>query len=323
MKAIIITSPGEPSVLQLQERPQPGINADEVLIQVKAAGVNRPDIAQRKGNYPAPPGAPQDIPGLEVAGIITAIGENVTQWKIGERVCALVAGGGYAEYVNVIAGQCLPVPAHFSFAEAAGLPETVFTVWSNVFQRGRLQPGETLLVHGGSSGIGITAIQLAKNKNARVIVTVGSEEKGQACIKIGADRFINYKTQDFEKELMNEGIDVILDMIGGDYFDKNINLLRPEGRLVYINSMQGNMVKLNIMKMMQKRITITGSTLRSRDAAFKTSLAADIYKNVWPMMEAGKFKPVVFKTFSLVDADKAHELMESSDHIGKIILVTE
>lgn len=323
MKAIIITSPGEPSVLQLQERPQPGINADEVLIQVKAAGVNRPDIAQRKGNYPAPPGAPQDIPGLEVAGIITAIGENVTQWKIAERVCALVAGGGYAEYVNVIAGQCLPVPAHFSFAEAAGLPETVFTVWSNVFQRGRLQPVETLLVHGGSSGIGITAIQLAKNKNARVIVTVGSEEKGQACIKTGADRFINYKTQDFEKELMNEGIDVILDMIGGDYFDKNINLLRPEGRLVYINSMQGNMVKLNIMKMMQKRITITGSTLRSRDAAFKTSLAADIYKNVWPMMEAEKFKPVVFKTFSLVDADKAHELMESSDHIGKIILVTE
>ncbi len=223
----------------------------------------------------------------------------------------------------MIAGQCLPVPAHFSFAEAAGLPETVFTVWSNVFQRGRLQPGETLLVHGGSSGIGITAIQLAKNKNARVIVTVGSEEKGQACIKTGADRFINYKTQDFEKELMNEGIDVILDMIGGDYFDKNINLLRPEGRLVYINSMQGNMVKLNIMKMMQKRITITGSTLRSRDAAFKTSLAADIYKNVWPMMEAEKFKPVVFKTFSLVDADKAHELMESSDHIGKIILVTE
>ena len=323
MKAIIITSPGEPSVLQLQERPQPGINADEVLIQVKAAGVNRPDIAQRKGNYPAPPGAPQDIPGLEVAGIITAIGENVTQWKIGERVCALVTGGGYAEYVNVIAGQCLPVPAHFSFAEAAGLPETVFTVWSNVFQRGRLQPGETLLVHGGSSGIGITAIQLAKNKNARVIVTVGSEEKGQACIKTGADRFINYKTQDFEKELMNEGIDVILDMIGGDYFDKNINLLRPEGRLVYINSMQGNMVKLNIMKMMQKRITITGSTLRSRDAAFKTLLAADIYKNVWPMMEAEKFKPVVFKTFSLVDADKAHELMESSDHIGKIILVIE
>ena len=323
MKAIIITSPGEPSVLQLQERPQPGINADEVLIQVKAAGVNRPDIAQRKGNYPAPPGAPQDIPGLEVAGIITAIGENVTQWKIGERVCALVTGGGYAEYVNVIAGQCLPVPAHFSFAEAAGLPETVFTVWSNVFQRGRLQPGETLLVHGGSSGIGITAIQLAKNKNARVIVTVGSEEKGQACIKTGADRFINYKTQDFEKELINEGVDVILDMVGGDYFDKNINLLRPEGRLVYINSMQGNMVKLNIMKMMQKRITITGSTLRSRDAAFKTSLAADIYKNVWPMMEAKKFKPVVFKTFSLVDADKAHELMESSDHIGKIILVTE
>ena len=323
MKAVIITSHGEPSVLQLQERAQPEIGADEVLIQVKAAGVNRPDVSQRKGHYPAPPGAPQDIPGLEVAGIITAIGNNVTQWKIGDGVCALVAGGGYAEYVNVIAGQCLPIPSYFSFAEAAGLPETVFTVWSNVFQRARLQPGETLLVHGGSSGIGITAIQLAKNKNAKVIVTVGSEEKGQACIKLGADRFINYKTQDFEKELADEGVDIILDMVGGDYFDKNLNILHPEGRLVYINSMKGNIVELNIMKMMQKRITITGSTLRSRDAAFKISLAADIYKNVWPMMEGGKFKPVVFATFSFADAAKAHELMESSDHIGKIILVNE
>lgn len=323
MKAIVITSPGEPSVLQLQERPKPGIGADEVLIQVKAAGVNRPDITQRKGNYPAPAGAPQDIPGLEVSGIITAIGDNVTQWKTGDSVCALVAGGGYAEYVNVIAGQCLPVPDHFSFAEAAGLPETVFTVWSNVFQRGHLQAGETLLVHGGSSGIGITAIQLAKNKNAKVIVTVGSAQKGKECTKLGADRFINYKTQDFEKELSDEGVDVILDMVGGDYFDKNFNILRPEGRLVYINSMKGNMVQLNIVKMMQKRITVTGSTLRARDAAFKTSLAADIYKNVWPMMEAGKFKPVVFATFPLADAYKAHELMESSDHIGKIILVNQ
>jgi len=323
MKAIVITTPGDPSVLQLVERPQPEIGNDDVLIRVMAAGVNRPDVIQRKGNYPAPAGAPQDIPGLEVAGIITAIGNNVSQWKAGDKVCALVAGGGYAEYVNVNAGQCLPVPDHFSFAQAAGLPETVFTVWSNVFQRGRLQPGETLLVHGGSSGIGTTAIQLAKNKKVKVIVTVGSEQKGKKCAELGADRIINYKTQDFEKELADERVDVILDMVGGEYFDKNLNILAPDGRLVYINATNGNMVQLNITKMMQKRITITGSTLRARNTEFKTSLTADIYKNVWPMLETGKFEPVVFATFPLVDAHKAHNLMESGNHVGKIILINE
>ncbi|MFM9951011.1 MAG: NAD(P)H-quinone oxidoreductase [Saprospiraceae bacterium] len=321
MKAVIITTPGAPSVLQLQERPMPKIGANEVLIRVKAAGVNRPDVAQRMGRYPAPAGAPQDIPGLEVAGVIEECGAGVGQWKKGGRVCALLAGGGYAEYVAVDAGQCLPVPKGFSEAEAAGLPETIFTVWHNVFQRGRLQAGETLLVHGGSSGIGITAIQLSKAFGAKVLTTVGSEEKGQACLELGADRFVNYKTQDFETAFAEAGVDVILDMVGGDYFDKNLNVLRPDGRLVYINAMDGNVVNLNIMKMMLKRITITGSTLRARDVAFKTALAADILKNVWPVLENGMFKPKVFATFPFSEAAQAHELMESSGHIGKIILV--
>lgn len=323
MKAVIITSPGAPSVLKVQERPNPVLNPDEVLIQVKAAGVNRPDVIQRKGGYPAPAGAPADIPGLEVAGVIEACGAAVYRWKIGDRVCALVAGGGYAEYVRVNQGHCLPIPEKFSFVEAAGLPETIFTVWSNVFQRGQLKSGETLLIHGGSSGIGITAIQLAKARGAKVLVTVGSAEKGQACLDLGADEFINYKTQDFEKEWSSSGADVILDMIGGDYFEKNLNILHPDGRLVYINAMQGNVVSLNIMKMMQKRITITGSTLRSREASFKTALAMEIEQQVWPILEAGKFKPVVFKTFDYAEADQAHALMESSEHIGKIILVNE
>ncbi len=323
MKAIIITAPGTPSVLQLQDRPLPQIEAHEVLIQVKAAGVNRPDVAQRMGRYPAPSGAPQDIPGLEVAGVVADCGASVTQWKKGDRVCALLAGGGYAEYVAVAAGQCLPIPKNYSDVEAAGLPETVFTVWHNVFQRGRLQAGESLLVHGGSSGIGITAIQLAKAFGAKVFVTVGSDEKGQACMDLGADQYVNYKTQDFESALAEVGMDVILDMVGGDYFDKNLNLLRPDGRLVYINAMKGNQVNLNIMKMMLKRITITGSTLRARDTAFKTALAADIQKKVWPVLESGKFKPVVFATFPFSAAAEAHELMESSEHIGKIILVVE
>ncbi len=299
----------------------PEIGTNEVLIRVKAAGVNRPDVAQRMGRYPAPAGAPQDIPGLEVAGVIEECGAGVVQWKIGDRVCALLAGGGYAEYVAVDAGQCLPVPKGFSEAEAAGLPETIFTVWHNVFQRGRLQSGETFLVHGGSSGIGVTAIQLAKAFGAKVLVTVGSDEKGQACLELGADQFVNYKTQDFESTFAEAGVDVILDMVGGDYFEKNLNILRPDGRLVYINAMDGNVVNLNIMKMMLKRITITGSTLRARDVAFKTALAAEILKNVWPVLENGMFKPKVFATFPFSAAAQAHELMESSGHIGKIMLV--
>ncbi|MEJ5960799.1 NAD(P)H-quinone oxidoreductase [Pedobacter immunditicola] len=323
MKAVIITNHGKAEVLKLEEREIPTIDKNEVLIKVKAAGVNRPDVMQREGKYPAPPGAPKDIPGLEVAGIIEKVGTDVKQWKVGDQVCALVAGGGYAEFVNADAGSCLPVPKGFTFVQAAGLPETVFTVWSNVFQRGKLQGGESILIHGGSSGIGITAIQLAKHFGANVTVTVGSDEKGQYCLDLGADKFINYKTQDFEKELSEQKVDVVLDMIGGDYFDKNLNILRPEGRLVHINAMKGNHVSLNLTKVMQKRITITGSTLRTRELSFKTSLAADIHKKVWPVMESGNFKPVIFATFPLKDAYKAHELMESSQHIGKIILEVE
>jgi NADPH2:quinone reductase len=323
MKAIIITQPGPPSVLQVQERPTPVVSAGDVLIKIKAAGVNRPDVAQRMGSYPPPAGASVDIPGLEVAGIIEECGSEALRWKKGDRVCALLSGGGYAEYASVPAGQCLPIPDIFSFQQAAGLPETVFTVWHNVFQRAQLKPGETLLVHGGSSGIGITAIQLAAANGVRVVVTVGSEEKGQKCLELGASAYINYKVADFEDSLMEEGVDVILDMIAGEYFDKNLNILRTEGRLVYINAMSGNLVQLNISKMMRKRITLTGSMLRSRDSAFKCALAAEIEEHVWPLLSKGRFKPVVFKVFNLSEAAHAHELMESSTHIGKIILINE
>jgi NADPH2:quinone reductase len=320
MKAVIITTPGKAEVLKIAEREIPVIAENEVLIKVKAAGVNRPDVIQRQGKYPAPSGAPKDIPGLEVSGIIEKIGTHVKQWKVGDQVCALVAGGGYAEFVNADAGLCLPIAEGFNFVAAASLPETIFTVWSNVFQRGNLKEGESILIHGGSSGIGITAIQLAKSFAANVIVTVGSDEKGQACLDLGADAFINYKTQDFEKELADRNVHVILDMIGGEYFDKNLNVLRPEGRLVYINAMKGNTVPLNLMKVMQKRITITGSTLRSREISFKRNLALEIHQKVWPVLASGKFKPVIFATFPLKDAYKAHKLMETSQHIGKIIL---
>lgn len=321
MKAVIISNPGGPEVLTLAERPKPQIEADdEVLIEVKAAGVNRPDIFQRKGNYPAPKGVPDDIPGLEVSGIIVAKGNQVSSLEINQEVCALIAGGGYAEYVKVKEGLCLPIPEGFSFEEAAGLPETIFTVWSNVFQRGRLAPKETLLVHGGSSGIGITAIQLAKAWNTEVIVTVGSEEKSEICSALGASKVINYKTEDFEQVLGNDRVDVILDMVGGSYFAKNINILRSDGRLVYINAMGGNKVELNINKMMQKRIIVTGSTLRSREYAFKKELAKDVLQHVWPILSTGRFKPVVQQVFPLAEAAKAHMLMESSSHIGKIIL---
>jgi putative PIG3 family NAD(P)H quinone oxidoreductase len=321
MKAIIITQPGPPSVLKLQDRPVPPVGSGDVRIKIRAAGLNRPDVAQRKGNYPAPEGASPDIPGLEVSGIVEACGVDVERWKAGDRVCALLSGGGYAEYAVVPAGQCLPVPENLSFAEAAGLPETMFTVWHNVFQRGALKSGETLLVHGGSSGIGITAVQFASAMGARVLVTVGSSEKGAECLRLGASRWVNYKTSDFETEFAGEGVDVVLDMIGGDYFEKNINLLKPDGRLVYINAMNGNLVQLSIGKMMQKRISITGSTLRSRDTAFKSALAGEIERHVWPLIAMGRFKPVIFRTFPLEEAHLAHELMESSTHIGKIILL--
>jgi len=321
MKAIVITKYGGPEVLQLQEYPTPELEGDQVLIEVKAAGLNRSDIFQREGNYPPPQGVAAEIPGLEVAGTIVKCGPDVVDFKVGDHVCALLAGGGYAEYVSVREGQCLPIPSDLSFAEAAGLPETVFTVWSNVFQRGGLQPGENLLIHGGNSGIGITGIQLAHALGSKVIVTVGTEEKGQKCIELGADQYINYKTQDFEKELQNEGVDVILDMIGGNYLSKNINILKPEGRLVHINAVDGSHVDLDIWKVMLKRLTITGSTLRSREYDFKISLAKEIQKYVWPLIESKKFKPVIFQTFPFSGAAEAHRLLEKNTHTGKIILV--
>ncbi|WP_066838233.1 NAD(P)H-quinone oxidoreductase [Rufibacter ruber] len=323
MKAVVISAPGAPEVLQVQERPTPTPAPHQVLVKVHAAGINRPDVAQRKGHYPPPAGAPADIPGLEIAGVIEACGANVERWQKGEAVCALLPGGGYAEYVVVDARHCLPLPQGWSFEEAASLPETVFTVWHNVFQRGQLKAGENFLVHGGSSGIGITAIQLAKALGARVFATAGSAEKCRACEELGAERCINYKAEDFEEALKPEGVDVILDMVGGDYIPKNLNLLHPDGRLVFINAMQGAKGEFNVMQVMQKRLTLTGSTLRPRDADFKAALAAEIEQHVWPLLEAQKFKPVLSHTFLLKEAAQAHTLMESSAHIGKIVLLVD
>jgi len=320
MKAIVITAPGGPNVLQVQERPRPVPGPGQVLIQVKAAGINRPDIAQRKGNYPAPAGAPADIPGLEVAGLIVQCGTGVTQWRLGSAVCALLSGGGYAEYALADSRHCLPIPYNWNFEEAASLPETIFTVWHNVFQRGNLQAGECFLVHGGSSGIGITAIQLAKAWGARVFCTAGSAGKCAACEELGAERAINYRTEDFAEVLKSEGIDVILDMVGGEYISKNLQLLKPDGRLVFINAMQGAKAEFNALQVMQKRLTITGSTLRARNADFKANLAADILKNVWPVLERGDFRPVIYKIYSLGEAAEAHRLLETSTHVGKIML---
>lgn len=320
MKAIVITGYGAPEVLKIQELSLPEISPDEVLIKVKAAGVNRPDVFQRKGKYPAPEGVPADIPGLEVAGVVEKTGKNVTTFKPGDKVFALLAGGGYAEYVKVPEGQILTIPDGFSFEEAAGLAETLYTVYHNVFLRAKLQKGERFLVHGGSSGIGITAIQLAKASGAEVFVTVGSDDKGEKCLELGADQFVNYKKDDFAVVLKDKKIDVILDMIGGDYFEKNINILNEEGRLVYINAMSGNLVTLNIMQLMQKRISIMGSTLRSRDKAFKAALTKEIREKMLPLLEKGHFTPVIHQVFPLDKASEAHQLMESNQHIGKIIL---
>lgn len=320
MKAMIISKHGGPEVLKVTEYPTPVPGENEVLVKVRASGLNRSDIFQRKGNYPAPPGVPPDIPGLEAAGMVIACGPKVTMWKPGDPVCALIAGGGYAEFVKAKEGQCLPVPEGCSLENAAGLPEAVFTVWSNVFERAALQPGETLLVHGGSSGVGVTAIQIAHALATKVIVTTGSDEKGEKCLRLGADKFINYKTTDFETELKNEGIEVILDMIGGDYFQKNLNILNPDGRLVHINAVGGDQVMFSLWQIMSKRLTITGSTLRSRDYEFKKRLARNVYKHVWPLIASGKFKPVTFRTFPYNEAAAAHELLEQSLHTGKILL---
>lgn len=321
MRAITITRPGDASVLQIKEYPDPKVTSFDVLIEVMAAGINRADVAQRQGNYPAPEGAPHDVPGLEVAGTVIACGDGVTQWKVGDRVCALLSGGGYAERVAVKEGQCLPVPPNFSFTQAASLPEAIFTVWSNVFRRAGLKPGQNFLVHGGSSGIGITAIQLAKAFGASVFATAGSVKKVRACLELGADFVIDYKSQDFEQEFKSYGMDVVLDMVGGEYLQKNINIMRSEGCIVYINSSHGNTPQLNISQLMAKRLRITGSTLRGREYEFKKTLAGDILETVWPLLESAAFSPVIFKTFPFEHADQAHRLMESSEHIGKIILV--
>jgi putative PIG3 family NAD(P)H quinone oxidoreductase len=320
MKAVVISQPGAADVLRVMERPQPAISGSQVLVRVHASGVNRADVIQREGKYPPPPGIVADVPGLEIAGTIVSRAPGAGRWSEGDRVCALLAGAGYAEYVAVEADHCLPIPAGCSFTDAAALPEAVFTVWSNVFQRGRLQPGEHFLVHGGTSGIGLAAIQLAHLFGARVFATAGTPEKCQACIAAGAERAIDYRREDFATGLKDVGLDVILDMIGGEYFAKNLALLRPEGRLVFINAMKGGKAELPIHQVMGRRLTITGSTLRGRENAFKAALAADVERNVWPLVETGKFKPHVFRTFPFGDAAEAHRLMESSTHIGKIVL---
>jgi NADPH2:quinone reductase len=321
MKAVEIKDFGPPEGLQLAERVMPVPNNDEVLIKVAFAGVNRPDVMQRLGGYPPPPGA-SDIPGLEIAGEIVSKGDNVGTLDIGENVCALVSGGGYAEYCTAPALQCLPIPKDFTLEEAASIVETSYTVWTNVFTRGRLKSGETILIHGGSSGIGTTAIQLAKAFGAKVIVTAGSKEKCNVCTELGADRAINYNEEDFVEVMKSEGrADVILDMVGGPYIQRNLDCLNIEGRLCQIAFLQPPVVeKFNFLKMLTMRLTLTGSTLRPRTVEQKAEIAADLNKHVWPLYEKGKIKPVLYKTFSLADACDAHTLMESSKHIGKIML---
>jgi NADPH2:quinone reductase len=326
MRVIEITSFGAPEVLQLGARPDPEPAAGEVLIRVAASGVNRPDVLQRTGNYPVPPGA-SDIPGLEVAGQIIA-GDTQAMaaagFKIGDRVCALVAGGGYAELCVAPVGQCLPVPEGLSDVQAASLPETFFTVWSNVFERVRLQKGETLLIQGGSSGIGVTAIQIAKALGARVLVTAGSDEKCAACVALGADHAINYKTSDFAEEARKltkgQGVNVILDMVGGSYVAREVECLAEDGRLVIIAVQGGIKAEFNAGLVLRRRLTITGSTLRPRSLEFKTAMAMALKEKVWPLIASGAIKPVIHSTFAAVDASKAHTLMESNQHIGKIVL---
>lgn len=326
MRAVEITEPGGPEVLRIAERPVPEPGDDEVLIKVQAAGVNRPDVMQRLGMYPPPPGAP-DIPGLEVAGTIAAVGSNVGDEQIGNTVCALVVGGGYAEYCTAPVSLCLPVPDGSSAVQAAAIPETFFTVWTNVFDRGDLTSGESLLVHGGSSGIGTTAIQLAKAFGSTVYVTAGSEEKCQACRDLGADAAINYKEEDFVErisELTKErGVDIILDMVGGDYLPRNLDSLAEEGRIVQIALLRGPKVEMNLLPIMLKRLTLTGSTLRPRTVAQKAMIAHSLREKVWPLLDSGQVRPIIHATFPLAKASEAHAMMESSQHIGKIVLSDE
>ena len=321
MRAIQIAQPGGPDVLKMRDVPTPAPAAGQVLIRVRAAGVNRSDVLLRAGKYGGAGDVAGLVPGLEVAGIVEACGPDAPRWQPGDAVCALLPAGGYAEYAAVDARHCLPLPAGWSPAEAAGLPETVFTVWHNVFQRGALRPGERLLVHGGSSGIGTTAIQLAHALGSEVAVTAGSTAKCQACRELGAAWAINYKTEDFEEILAAAGgVDVVLDMIGGDYMPKNLRLLRDDGRLVFINAVHSPRAEFNALDLMQRRLTLTGSTLRPRSADFKAALAAAVERHVWPLLAAGQFRPVLDRTFPLAEAAAAHRLLESSAHVGKIIL---
>lgn len=328
MRAIEIAQPGGPEVLRLVDRPTPKPAVGELLIRVRAAGVNRPDLLQRMGKYPPPAGA-SDLPGLEISGIVESAGPGAENAVVrpGDAVCALLAGGGYAEYVSVPAEQVLPLPPDVDIVAAAGVPETVFTVWSNVFERGRLQAGERFLVHGGASGIGTTAIQLAKARGAQVFTTAGSIEKCAACTRLGADRAINYREQDFAEVIREatggKGVDVILDMVGGPYVAKNIDILAPDGRLVYIAFLQGARVEVNLATIMMKRLTLTGSTLRARPSAEKGRLAREVQREVWPLFARGAIKPCVHATFPLERAADAHRALESGDHIGKIILTVE
>ena len=323
MIAIIIAKPGGPDVLQPMNVPMPQPGPHEVVIRVAAAGVNRPDLMQREGKYPPPPGA-SDIPGLEVSGTVSACGTDVTRWREGDTVCALVSGGGYAEYCVAPAVQCLPIPSTVDLVSAGAMPETFFTVWTNVFERGRLRSGESFLVHGGASGIGTTAIQMARAFGARVFATAGTDDKCAACERLGAARAINYKTEDFSSVLMaltgKNGIDVILDMVGAPYFSRNVDLLALEGRLVQIAVLHGAKAEFNLVRLLRQRITITGSTLRSRTVEEKGAIAAAVEHAVWPLVELKTIRPVVHATFPLTQAAEAHRLMESGSHIGKILL---
>jgi putative PIG3 family NAD(P)H quinone oxidoreductase len=323
MIAIEITQPGGPEVLVPVDRPEPTIGPGEVLVKVAAAGVNRPDVLQRQGRYPPPPGI-TDIPGLEIAGTIARIASDVTAWQVGDRVCALVSGGGYSEFCAVPAPQCLPVPRGMDFTHAAAIPETTFTVWTNVFERGKLSRGESILIHGGSSGIGTTAIQLARALGARVFATAGSAEKCAACEAIGAEHAVNYREGDFVaavKEFTNgRGVDVVLDMVAGDYVQRNIEVLALDGRLVMIGRQGGVKSEIDIMPILRKRLILTGSTLRTRSIAEKGALAQAVHQHVWPLFESGAIRVIVHQTFPLRDAAAAHRVMESSTHVGKLVL---
>jgi NADPH2:quinone reductase len=323
---IEIASPGGPEVLRQVERDDPAPGPGEILIRVAAAGVNRPDVLQRRGRYPPPPGA-SDIPGLEVGGTVAALGDGVRGWRVGDRVCALVAGGGYATLCVAPAPQCLPVPASLDLVASGAVPETFFTVWTNVFDRGRLRSGETALFHGGASGIGTTAIQLAAVRGARVFATAGSDEKCRACEALGAERAINYRSEDFVDVLKSltggRGVDLILDIVGGEYFARNIAALAVDGRLVEIGLMGGAAsATIDLGDVLRRRLTITGSTLRARKVEEKGAIADALRREVWPLLEEGRVKPVIYRTFPLAEAAAAHHLMESSEHVGKIVLVT-